>query len=351
MKSIKHIVLCSLLVTVGGSSLFSQDWHFSQYTKAPLLINPAAAGSFQGDYRANANYKNQWSSVGSAFRTMAFSYDMPVLRNYNGYKSTGAGISFFRDVAGKSGYGFTQVNLSISQGVGVSRFQELSIGLSVGYGQVSANLSNLRWDNQYNGVEYDPNLPSLETTYLPKSTYLDFAAGGLLRIFSDSREPTESAIGFSVSHLTRPWSGTLSEINNDNLQMKYILHGRTEIPFGRYADPVIIPNAMVAIQGASTEIIAGVNIKGFLGISSQYTNYFNRSYYLATLKYRYRDAIIVGAGYEWNDMLQATISYDVNFSTLSAASKSRGGIELSLVWQGDFISNSRTVKTVRGGRF
>ncbi len=345
----KHIILVSLILS--GSFAVAQDWHFSQFNKAPILINPAAAGSFQGDYRANANYKNQWSGVGTPYRTMAFSCDMPILRNFNGYKSTGAGISVFRDKAGKSGYGFTQVNLSISQGVGVTRFQELSVGLSVGYGQVSADLSNLRWDNQYNGVEHDPSLPSLETVYLPKSTYLDFAAGGLLRIFSDSRNPTESSIGFSISHLTRPWSGTLSELNNDNLQMKYILHGRSEIPFGKYGDPLIIPTALVAIQGASTEIIGGVNVKGYLGFNSQYTNYFNKNYYLVGLKYRYQDAIIVSIGYEWRDMLQANISYDVNFSTLSAASQARGGIELSLVWQGDFVRNSRSVKTVRGGRF
>lgn len=328
---------------------YSQDWHFSQFNEAPLLVNPAAAGSYTGDYRANLNYKNQWASIGNSYKSMAASYDMPLLRNYHGYKMTGIGVSFLRDKAGKSEYGFTQANLSLSQSVAVGKFQEMSIGLSFGYGQVSANLNGLRWDNQYNGINYDPTLPTGEGNYYPKSKYFDISAGFLARFFS--RDLNETQVGISVSHVNRPWQATLSDVNDDVLRMKIIVHGRTEIPMQNRQNMFIVPSFYYAAQAASNEIIGGVSVKSTLGENSLYTGYNSASFVHIGGYYRYKDALIATVAYEWRSTIKAGISYDINFSELTPATSTKGGMEISIAWLGNFGFNSQSVKTIRRRTF
>lgn len=344
LKNIYYISIIFIAFTARA-----QDWHLSQFNAAPLLVNPAAAGSYQGDYRGNLNYKSQWSSVTNPYTTMAASFDMPALRNFNGYKLTGLGIHILRDKAGKSGYGFTQANLNISQSIAVTKFNELSLGLSFGYGQVGANLSGLRWDNQYNGTEYDASLPTGEGFYFPTSNYFDISAGLLYRFFTTDLDETQ--IGISASHLNRPWQATLSDVNDDVLRLKIIVHGKSELPIGQTDGTYLIPAFYVATQSASTEVLAGATVKTSLGMKSLYTGYQSNSYVYIGGFYRYQDALIISAAYEWQSMLKLGISYDVNFSLLTPASSSRGGLELSLTWLGNFGYNSRSVRTIRSRRF
>ena len=50
----------------------AQDLHFSQYFNAPILVNPANTGfNPDNDYRIGGNYRNQWSAVGSPYKTMS----------------------------------------------------------------------------------------------------------------------------------------------------------------------------------------------------------------------------------------------------------------------------------------
>lgn len=344
MKKIFYILILGL-----SCSLKAQDWHFSQFDASPLMVNPGAAGSYQGDYRGNLNYKSQWASISNPYKSMAASFDMPALRNYNGYKLTGLGLYIMRDKAGKSGYGFTQANLNISQSIAVTKFQEISLGLSFGYGQVSANLNGLRWDNQYNGYEYDGALPTGEGLFFPKSNYFDISAGLLFRFFSTDLNETQ--FGISASHLNRPWQATLSDVNSDVLRMKFIVHGKSDIPLGQSPGTFIIPTFYIASQSASTEIMAGTSVKTTLGMKSLYTGYQSNSYVHIGGYYRYKDALIAYAAYEWQSMLKLGMSYDINFSLLTPASSSRGGLEISLTWLGNFGYNTRSVRTIRSRRF
>lgn len=330
------IVIANLFAVIGKS----QDWHFSQFNEAPILINPANTGSYSGDYRANINYKNQWASIGNPYKSMATSFDLPVLRNYNGYKMTGVGISILSDKAGKSNYGFTQINITGSQSVTVNKFQDISIGLAFGYGQVSANFSGLRWDNQYDGLNYDPSLPTGESNFYPKSNYFDISVGFLARFFS--RDLNETQIGFSASHLNRPWQATLSDVNDDVLRMKFILHGKSEIPLKNGKDLILIPSLYVAKQAVSSEVLAGVSVKSTLGVTSLYTGYNAASYIYIGGYYRLDDAIVANVAYEWRSSLKIGLSYDINFSQLTPATSSRGGMEVSISWLGDLGYNSQS---------
>ncbi|PZP41957.1 MAG: hypothetical protein DI598_17590, partial [Pseudopedobacter saltans] len=76
----KKLVLC-LFLTPLIIYANAQDPHFSQYFAAPMTINPALTGKFDGDFRANVNFRNQWSSIDNGYKTFTGSVDMPILQN------------------------------------------------------------------------------------------------------------------------------------------------------------------------------------------------------------------------------------------------------------------------------
>ena len=78
----------------------AQDYHFSQFYSTPIMLNPASAGFFRGDYRLITNYRRQWGGVTNPYKTMAVSYDMGVWRDKENTKFLAAGINFYSDKAG-----------------------------------------------------------------------------------------------------------------------------------------------------------------------------------------------------------------------------------------------------------
>src|SRR4051812_21468571 len=92
---------------------FSQDIHFSQFLATPLLINPAQTG-LGGNARMILNYKSQWQSVGSPYRTYAFSGDMTINKSRMKPNYFGMGVLFYSDKAGDSQMGITEGALTFS---------------------------------------------------------------------------------------------------------------------------------------------------------------------------------------------------------------------------------------------
>ncbi|HHB79921.1 MAG TPA: type IX secretion system membrane protein PorP/SprF, partial [Saprospiraceae bacterium] len=67
----KYIFLTLFTLALAQKSLWAQDAHFSQFAAAPLEINPAMSGIFNGKFKANLNYRSQWGSIigSDAFKT------------------------------------------------------------------------------------------------------------------------------------------------------------------------------------------------------------------------------------------------------------------------------------------
>jgi hypothetical protein len=63
-----------------GSSFWgrSQDAHLSMYDAAPLFLNPALTGVFEGNWRLHAQYRTQWKSVNyKPYNSALISLDLP----------------------------------------------------------------------------------------------------------------------------------------------------------------------------------------------------------------------------------------------------------------------------------
>ncbi len=335
MKKIIYIFCITLGISISGNS---QDIHFSQWYEAPVIINPANAGSYFGDYRANLNYRNQWATVGNSYKTIYASYDMPIIKNDLDMKTTGIGVSFYSDKAGKTKYGRTEALVSLSQSVSVSRFMDLSVGLGFVYGQVSANYDNLKWDNQYDGTKYNETLPTGENVLNTSSTYFDMNAGLLARFIG--RKKNETNIGLSILNGTQTWKATLA--NNraaDQRSMRIIFHGKSEIPIMENRGDFIVPTLYYSSQGATNVLALGGTYKMNLGLQSSYTGYYTSSFLEFGGIYRHKDAIVAIVKFDWEQKIQVGASYDINISRLRTASVYQGGFELSLIWKGQFSWN------------
>ena len=299
-----------------GIFLFGQDVHFGQFYNAPLVINPANAGDIEGDQRLVLIHREQWRSLGSPFRTSAFSYDLPVLA--------------FSDKAGSTRFGDTQANLSVSYAIKSGEESLIAFGLQGGYGQRSAVLDGMRWDSQYNSAGYNPDLPTNESIANSRSSFADFGAGVLGK--GDLKNGIGWKAGGSVFHLNQA-RVSLFGSNADRLLRRYVVHGELRIEGERW---IWLPKFFLAQQGASREINVGGLIHRRIGVDSRYTTDKNSSAVYFGCFYRYKDAVVPTVQLEWKRKLMAGLSYDINISKLRAQTSYRGGMEVSLQWIGMF---------------
>jgi type IX secretion system PorP/SprF family membrane protein len=312
-------------------SINAQDLHFSVPYRTSLQLNPALTGAIPGDYRIMSAYKNQWASIGAPFQTIYGSFDMKLLNTNEDNNHLGSGISFFSDKAGKTSMGLTQMNLHFAYEFKIGNAQFLSGGIQAGFVQRSANYEGIKWDVQYNGVGYDPALPSGETNLPQNRSYLDAGAGITWEYVPNKK--FKAKIGWATYHLTMANASYLDG-GADQLKLRMALHGEAELMLNEQF--TLLPQFVSMLKGPSLEIIAGGFVKYVTGERSKYTDATIPSTLSLGAFYRYDDAVIVSLIYEYRQLISIGVSYDVNLSPLKAASASRGGAEITLVINGLF---------------
>jgi type IX secretion system PorP/SprF family membrane protein len=328
MKLKKILFAFSIL---GAATLSAQDIHFSQTTETPLLLNPSQAG-LGNDVRAYINYKDQWRSVVSApYKTVNASVDFAVLKRTGG-THLGVGVDLFNDKAGDANMVTSLGQLHVAGIVALNSTNLLSIGLSAGYGQRSMNGSALSWGTQYDGQQYNGGLPSGEPADFASFGFLDIGAGASWFFAAgnstmSSKDAKVFNIGFSVQHLNKPAYSFYGQ-SDQRLPMKIVAHGNASIGL-KNTNLIMEPSYFVAIQAGHHEIIPGMMMKYIFGQTSLYTDRKKSSALSYGLFFRVKDAIVPMLRYEYS-YYSIAASYDFNVSGLTAASRARGGFEISL---------------------
>ena len=91
----KKLILI-LIVISPISCVMGQDIHFTQTSNTPLLINPAAAGVYDGWERVVINQRNQWLGAGTQFMTTSVAADANFFKDEIKRKAhLGVGLLFF----------------------------------------------------------------------------------------------------------------------------------------------------------------------------------------------------------------------------------------------------------------
>ena len=319
IKNLWFVFFLSLLL-FNATSLSAQDIHYSQYYNSPLNLNPAKAGYFMGSHRFALNFKNQWQSVTVPYRTFTASFDMPVLHRNKQQDMFGSGIIVNTDKAGDAGYSTTQINLALSYIKALNKFNNhyISFALQPGITQKSFNQDALNFDNQFDGISYNQNLPQGEIFTKTNFLFFDISAG----IYWNYQYANNLGFdaGMAVFHINKP-SQTYFNDPTTILNRKLLLFGNAIFQLSEKYD--LIPGLFYTKQYNFKEFIMGST---FRYIKSP--NPVNYSTFNLGMFFRTKDAAIVVAGFDYLQYNFA-VSYDINYSNLKAASRNLGGLELS----------------------
>lgn len=297
----------------------AQDVPFSQFYANPLYINPAFTGSVEIP-RAVLHYRNQWHGFSNAFSTYSAAFDIPVKKLQGGI-----GLNILNDAQANGLLNSTQVNLSYSVFIQLTKTFDLHAGFQTGFNRNSLNAGQLIFgdnlDSYYGNHGVSQELQNLTD---PNYNFIDFATGFLLfseRIF----------YGLAIHHLTEPNQTYYPESNsNSTLKRKYTAHFGAKLPVfthgynRKFFD--ISPNLIIQNQGIFRQVNYGIfATKQGLSLGAWFRQNFGLRY----------DAIILTAGF-FKENWQFTYSYDWTVSGMRADSGGTNEVSLAfLIRQGE----------------
>ena len=332
----KLFVVAIFLFCFVTQRTLAQDIHFSQFDFSPLTLNPATAGA-QHAMQAIFNYKDQWQSVATPYKTIAFSYDMRFRTKKTSKKGfAAAGINFFSDKAGDAKIGTSQGNLTGAYHVVLNSYNTVGAGFQVGFAQHSMNAGALQWGNQYDVSAFNPGLFSGETSNMSNSfSYADLS-GGIFWNFDNAMgsDPVinnhafKGNFGLAFFHVNQPGYSYYAS-SDSKLYMKTVVHGGMlyGIPNSCFS---LVPSFVYTRQGPSQEIFAGALFRyATLRDDARYTGFKSGAAISAGIFVRAKDAVTATVLLEYSSY-SFGVSYDINTSGLQTASAKKGGLELSL---------------------
>lgn len=328
-------VLITALLSLLMINSIGQDIHLSQFFNTPLLRNPALAGIFTGDTRLQTVYRNQWQSIGFPYQTCALNGEYKFSVGQGDDFMT-AGFSCFYDVAGVMRLKTLQVMpvLNFHKSLSADKNSYLSAGFMAGIVQRQFDGQALTFDNQYNNGRYDPAAASGERFTGIRRSFSDFAAG--LSYNSSVGEYGNYFLGASLWHFNKPKANFLSD-QRIQLDPKWQFNAGIRTPLSEWV--TLHAEANYLRQGNYNETVGGAliyySLNNQLGDGSRISN----AQVGAGLFARVNDALIPQVQLSYNHF-DIGLSYDINISNLTVASRGRGGFELSLSYRAFTKDNS-----------
>jgi type IX secretion system PorP/SprF family membrane protein len=240
------------------SFAFAQDPKFSQYFAAPLTLNPALTGYFDGNYRVAVNTRQQWANVGDSYNTYSASGEVKFRDEFYYNDIFSLGISGLYDES------FSRILKSQTYSISGSYYKflngdhTLKLGLAPQLAYVSKSLDYdaLTVASQYQNGDFNLSIPNNLGLDNDKLTYFDFNIGGNLAYSTDK---FSAALGYSVFHLTRPQESLFNDTDL-RLPMRKTLHASM-----RYLSADLIDfnfSTHYMVEGESSDLIFG----GLMGL-------------------------------------------------------------------------------------
>jgi len=327
---IRFLYVAILTLLVGFAK--GQDVHFSMYDFAPLALNPAETGYFEGDWRGAVNFRQQWKSIGDPFQTVAAAYDQ------NLYFLPGqfsAGLFFVNDQSGSIGLNHNRVYLSLGYKKQTAVW-DYSFGAQVGMIIKSFQLDGTTFPEQYNDNigAFDPGIPVSEQGLGNQRTYFDMNLGGVV---TRKFKTASLKFGLSAIHLNSP---DVSFFDNDERlppRINSYIQLNKDINATYFLRPILI----IAAQNKAQELLIGGDIGMYTSSNGNSVTEVFVGLDVRDGFDRNGDAFIASLGLAWSDF-RFGLAYDINYSRLNQATNNRGAIEFSLV----YISPSTAIKKI-----
>ena len=335
----KLLLICCIPVITNA-----QDQHFTQFFAAPLTLNPALSGAFDGNYRLGIIHRDQGGQfVDNPYLTTAAAIDLR-FNAKNLAKSVrdafGVGILFYNDRVPDFDLSTNQMFVSgaYHKSLGKANTQFLSAGLQIGIAQKNINYSNLTFEDQFDGST-GYNIATGESLPENNFAFLDLGIGLNYTLLTGR----QSAIfaGFAYHHFHEPEVSFYfdkradEQDNSDKLLPKITSYLSVQLPLGESVQ--LHPRLLFYNQGRHLALNAGSNIRFLfsdikgtalhLGGWVRPVRYEDDSYNL--------ESAIFMTGIEFDNFLLG-FSYDLNLSSPDIIQARRGALEVSIVYLGNY---------------
>ena len=298
----------------------SQDPHFTQYYAAPMLMNPALTGFFNGDVRTSGCYRSQWPSLPSPYLTGTFSVDANALKSYiKDGDIFGVGFTGVFDKSNGGGLKTNTLSGSVSfhkllDPYGVNR---IGVGAMASYTSRLLDYSKFTFGQQITPQGFDNTLPTGEPVNGFSTNYIDYSVGV---VYSAITDISSFYCGASIYHFNNPTETFNGPIHT--IQPRMVFNAGSNFQVGE-ANRMYLSGAYMKSEYSSDLIFGAAFSRALSQIPEENYNIILGGWY------RYNDAIAPYVGLEFQNM-RAGISYDINVSKLTSGSNFRGGFEFTL---------------------
>lgn len=314
------MILLSVILFLGCFSLSAQDLHYSNYNYAPLYLNPANTGGFNGNIRAGASYRDQFRTfIGEAYQSTMLYVDSPVSFVVNEKMWIGIGLNLFADKVGDLGLGTSGAMGSFAFHFSFDDSYRSVLALGVQYGGIQRKFSSA--NAAFFGDDQSSGNPTSEDHDLLRdfnTTYSDLNVG-LTATFKTSKY-NKLQIGASMYHLNNPefffGTGSVGTIVNSRLNVYSSFEMQLSSKF--QLTPAVYYSNMSNAQNIQIQLNAESLLKKNGNTLLTYG-----------MGFRIGDALqfFVGSIYKsW----EFGISYDLTTSTARSFNNTVGGLELGV---------------------
>ncbi len=346
-KLISFSLVLTLLLVPGRNH--AQDQHFSQFFAAPLNLNPALTGAYEGSYRIGAIYRDQWRTVlENPISTYGIGGDLRYEIPFSDSKNpdyTSVGFQFYGDNAALYDLNTNQLSIFLAYHKALDKRtkQYLSIGFSGGLAQKNINYEDLIFEDQFNNLDgFDQETG--EDLPVNNFAFGDFGIG--LHYTISPSKIFNLNTGLALAHFHTPnisffraSSSQNPDLEKENILFpKYSGYVNTDFKFSEVF--TLSPRALFLWQGPHQELNVGASAR--LGLGPYGTQAFHVGTFLRPVRdfdsYTL-DALILLAGFEYSNMLIG-FSYDLSLRDLVNDRQGIGVFELSISYIGEYENSS-----------
>ncbi|MBA3829545.1 MAG: PorP/SprF family type IX secretion system membrane protein [Taibaiella sp.] len=323
--TIARTALIAALAIGSLTNVHAQDIHFTQFEAAPLVINPAFTGDFDGQLRAAAIYRTQWASITTPYITYGASIDAPIVHDLSIDDYLAAGLQVYNDKAGDGNLtNFTVLgSIAYHKFLGAKVDKVISVGLQGGYSEKSIDLSKLYFQDEFVNGGFNQGTSPQYGILNNRVHYFSVNAG--ISFAHNVSNNFSYQLGAGANNLNQPNDGFAKTSGQDaGLGMRYT----GQAGFILYVSEKfsLRPGVLYQSQSTANEIIAGNEFHYIIGNPEIRT--FATAVFLGAW-WRTGDAVMATAGFEYKSF-RFGVSYDYNISDLKTATNGNGGFEISL---------------------
>ena len=332
------VLVCSFF------QLKAQDISTSQSFAAPLLLNPAMTGSYDGSFRVTVLYRDQWASViPDPYRSFLVSGDARLAVGKKGRSKDffGVGIQFLGDRVTTYDFSTTSilVNAAYHKYLGSNEDSYLSAGIQTGLQHKNITYDNIFFQDQFDGIN---SFPFQSAEELPQNNFAYFDLSLGLQYRTTLRGGHSLSAGVALYHLNQP---NISYFQNEEVNIADFI---SESPLkSRYTgflygiikqnyDVSWSPRVIVNLQSNFAKIEAGTGYRHLLSDSK------GSALHLGTWarvtndldSYGFKDIVLM-AGIEYGGLIFG-LSYDLSLDDISTYNSGQSTLEISIRYLGAF---------------